>query len=611
MKKLARTLLLVSALLAGLQLGLYLMSSSAPETAEESFREPAAGPVLGIDDEYDTHAWLGIPYAQSQRWQAPKPVAIWDEAFEASSFGDFCLQHGGPAVTVNPLEWGETVGSENCQYLNIWAPRFASNDIAKAQSLPVMLWIHGGGNSVGRADSYQMARLASTEKVIVVSINYRLGAFGWFSHSALRQTSDNAFDASGNYGTLDMIESLNWVQNNIAAFGGDPDNVTIFGESAGGRNVLSLLASKPAKGLFHRAIVQSGLSQSTPVSKAENFSDEDDAGYLESSGELLIKLLMADNKAASREQAKQQIAAMSAQQTVDYLRAKTAAQILQQYPERSLGMYFVPQLIRDGVVLPSDDFINTFADPEQYNVVPIMIGSNRDEMKLFLIGDASLVETRWGLFRTIISPERFEQQNRYLSDFWKANAVDQLAAIFSRSQPGLVWAYRFDWDEGDSNMTGDYSQLLGAAHSLEMPFIFGQWSGLMLPGVFTDNNRASYEPLSKAMMAYWGAFATEGDPANGRGSNAMIWESWSASAQNLFIVFDSEAGGGIRMSDEVLTIAGLKQRLAADQQFSLQRDRCKVYVGMFFQKRDWLTDEYQNLPGGGCRDYTPESLRAL
>lgn len=609
MKKLARVLLLVSALLAGLQLGLYLIGSQSVSIADASLRNLQTGPVIGIDDDYDTHAWLGIPYAQAKRWQAPEPIKPWQTPFEATDFGSFCSQYGGPSVTLNPLKWGEVQGSEDCLYLNVWAPRFTSKALAQSQALPVMVWIHGGGNTAGRADSYQMARLAASEKVIVVSIHYRLGVFGWFTHGALRDTSRNRVDASGNYGTLDMIQSLRWVQENIAAFGGNPDNVTVFGESAGGRNVLSLMASPLAKGLFHQAIVQSGLSESTTLAQAENTTDDNEPGFDSSSGELLIKLLLADNKVVSREQAKQLIAEMNSQQITDYLRLKTPQQLISQYPERSLGMYSVPQILRDGTVLPSHDFVDVFADPANFNTVPLMIGSNRDEMKLFLMSDPSLVKTRWGLFREVIDTERFEQQNRYLSDYWKADAVDQLADIINRAQPGMVWAYRFDWDEGGSNWMADYSELLGAAHSVELSFVFGQWSGLMLPGVFTDDNRHSYKPLSAAMMAYWGAFAKQGNPGDGGDRNKQLWKSWQHDQdEGQFIVFDSEADGGIRMSSDTLTVADLKQRLINDQQLTEQRERCKLYVDLFYQRRAWSQDEYVQLPGG-CSNYAPESLR--
>lgn len=604
-------MLLAAALLAALPLFLYLHGTQPPALVDASLRKLESGPVVGIDSDYDTHAWLGIRYAEASRWRAPEPVKPWQTRFDANRFGDFCSQYAGPAVTINALTWGEVAGSEDCLYLNLWAPRFASQDVARSNALPVMVWIHGGGNTAGRADSYQMARLASSEQVIVVSINYRLGLFGWFSHRALRDTSANPVDGSGNYGILDMIESLRWVKRNIAAFGGDPNNVTVFGESAGARDTLGLLASPMASGLFHRAIVQSGLTDSATIAQAENYTDDVESGFNSSSGELLIKLLLADQRAINREQAKEALAAMSSQEIADYLRSKTPQQLIPHYPDRAMGMYALPQLIQDGTVLPQTDLVNVFADADDFNAVPLMIGSNRDEMKLFLISDPTLVETRWGLVREVIDAERFEQQNRYLSDYWKADAVDQLADIISQAHPGNVWAYRFDWDEGGSNFMADYAQLLGAAHSLELSFVFGQWSGLMLPGVFTDSNRHSYEPLSAAMMAYWGAFAHAGNPGDADGRTTQIWQSWGegSSPQGQFIVFDSETDGGIRMSNDTLTIAGLKQRLASDPDIVEQRDRCKLYFDMFYQRRTWSQDEYRQLNGEGCERYTFDSSR--
>ena len=157
---------------------------------------------------------------------------------------------------------GTPVGSEDCLYLNIYAPRFTDTDVPKdAARLPVMLWIHGGGNTIGEAGFYNGGNLAAQQRVIVITTNYRLGPFGWFRHAATRNDGANELDRSGNFGTLDLVRALQWIRENAAAFGGDPNNVTIFGESAGGTNVFSLLLSPPARGLFHRAIVESGGMQ--------------------------------------------------------------------------------------------------------------------------------------------------------------------------------------------------------------------------------------------------------------------------------------------------------------------------------------------------------------
>ena len=153
-------------------------------------------------------------------------------------------------------------GSEDCLYLDIKAPKSKSNNL-----LPVMFWIHGGGNTSGLKDTYDFSKMARKHNVIVVTINYRLGPFGWFTHPSIQPLQDGD-DKSSNFGTLDIIAALEWVKSNISLFGGNPDNVTIFGESAGGHNVLSLLASKKAKGLFHKAISQSGYTTSISTEKA-------------------------------------------------------------------------------------------------------------------------------------------------------------------------------------------------------------------------------------------------------------------------------------------------------------------------------------------------------
>ena len=163
---------------------------------------------------------------------------------------------------------GEYLGSEDCLYLDIYTPAQAT-----ASGLPVMLWIHGGSNVTGHKGTYDFSRFAAREQVVVVVINYRLGPFGWFVHPALNG-ADLRTSPLANFGTLDMVEALRWIQRNITLFGGDRENVTIFGESAGGRNVFSLLASPASDGLFHRAIAQSGHVRSLTAGEAHNAERE-------------------------------------------------------------------------------------------------------------------------------------------------------------------------------------------------------------------------------------------------------------------------------------------------------------------------------------------------
>ena len=234
----------------------------APSADPATLRHLPAGDVVGSHGRHGGHAWLGLPYAEPPqgelRWRAPQPLLPWTATREALTFGASCPQLASRVGGDDSAEPGALVGDEDCLTLNVYAPAFAPDQVPTgAARLPVMVWIHGGGNTIGAANGYDGSRLATTHPLIVVMVNYRLGALGWFRHAALRAGRDPV-EASGNFGTLDQLRALAWVRDNAAAFGGDPGNVTIFGESAGGQNVLALLVSPLAGGLFQRAIVQSG-----------------------------------------------------------------------------------------------------------------------------------------------------------------------------------------------------------------------------------------------------------------------------------------------------------------------------------------------------------------
>ena len=201
----------------------------------------------------DVRSYLGIPYAEPPvgelRWKPPQPVGAWTGVRRAESAGPACMQreHGPRSIFPDPLEaW-----SEDCLYLNVWTTARAGD------TLPVMVWFHGGGWNTGSGMSYtaDSAPLAS-KGVVVVTVNYRLGVFGYLAHPEL--TAESPHHASGNYGFLDQLAALQWVQDNVSAFGGDPNRVTIFGESAGSWSVNVLTASPLGAGLFHQAIGQSG-----------------------------------------------------------------------------------------------------------------------------------------------------------------------------------------------------------------------------------------------------------------------------------------------------------------------------------------------------------------
>ena len=389
-------------LLSCVTVGMGCSSNEAlpPEAAPGTERVTPQGTLVGFVTEDGAHTWRGIPFANPPvgelRWRAPRAPDSWTGTREALAHGNACPQFPGLSPDADVPE-GQPVGDEDCLYLNVYAPAVQPDAVPTGEDrLPVMVWIHGGGNSVGDAKVYDASLLAKSGPVVVVTIHYRLGVFGWFTHPGLR-AGEGPADASGNYGTLDVVAALEWVQNNISAFGGDPNRVLVFGESAGGTDTHAMLLSPQAKGLFHRAIAQSGTARTTPRDEAENYEDAAVPGAPFSSAELLLYLLQQDDKATDRETAKAVVEKMSAPEIASYLRAKSPADILSFFDGFGFGgMYPSPGLIRDGFVLPEVPAADAYA-AGRFNAVPAIFGTNRDEVKLFAMGGSHNVTQVGGM----------------------------------------------------------------------------------------------------------------------------------------------------------------------------------------------------------------------
>ncbi len=580
-----------------------------------SSRTAVAATFIGFADEYDTHAWLGIPYARAPigglRWRAPQAIPPTRGAMESVRFGEPCVQYWSAISGVSGEE-GQLVGSENCLVLNIWAPRFSVDAVPQAgERLPVMVWIHGGGNTIGTANTYPGSHLASSQQIVYVGINYRLGILGWFGLNALRDTASTPEDASGNYAVLDMIAALRWVQENIAAFGGDPENVTIFGESAGGRDVYALVASPLASGLFHRAVVQSGSTQTTPIYRAENFVDDERRGEPLSGNEIAVATLQRLGKAADRESAKKLLTDMLPREVAALLREQSVEDLFSVIEPAAFGMYRSPQNLRDGHVLPTEPLLTLFRDKKTYNSVPMILGSNRDEAKTFMAQDPEFVSNLLGFIPRIQDENFYNREASYRSDQWKALSVDEPARVLSETQ-GNIYAYRFDWDEAPASWLVDLPTLLGAGHGLEISYVFGDFgSGISIPFILSEDNEPGRLALSAAMMNYWGEFARSGAPGTGGNENQIEWRSWNNQGDKI-IIFDTEADGGIRMNDSLLTAEDIKDRIRTDTTLSTQKERCRLYANLFFNTYQtqyfWNREEYDTLGDGGCVDYDPYSF---
>ena len=462
----------------------------------------AAGMLEGLDAS-GVRTFRGIPFAGppvgERRWRAPAPAPTWTGVRRATAFGPRCPQ--GPI-------FGDMVfrddPSEDCLYLNVWTPARAADG-----PLPVMVWLHGGGFQAGSAsEPRQDGERLSRRGAVIVGINYRLGVFGFLAHPALtREAGDRA---SGNYGLLDQVAALEWVRDNIAAFGGNPGNVTIFGESAGSFAVSALMGSPLAQGLFHRAIGESG------------------AYFTAGPGTLALRPL------GDAERTGVEFAKSAGAESLAALRATPADEIL----KASLGgpmLRFAP--ILDGHVLPRDLF-DVFAKGDQAKV-PLLAGWNEDEVRAgIVLGKmrptakrfAEQVRARYGAhaeallnaYPAATDGEAVESAAALAGDMFVGFATWKWIEMHAATGRAPVYRYSFDRDipvaPGTTiNGVAATARDIGARHAGEIEYVFGTLDSLPdVPWEEADRR------LSDQMMAYWVNFARAGDP------NASSLPSWPA-----------------------------------------------------------------------------------
>ena len=529
---------------------LFVITGAIDAHGETTERQTSYGKIQGAEDAASTWAWLGIPYAkppvEDLRWKAPRNPDPWDGVKQTTSFCERCPQYSKNGDFI-------FVGNEDCLYLNIWRPQ------SQEGGLPVYFWIHGGGNTIGTASSDQFngANMASKSNMVIVTTNYRLGPLGWFTHPALR--TGQAKDDSGNYGNLDLIKALEWVKDNISSFGGDPNNITIAGESAGAGNVLSLLISPISDCLFHKGIMQSGSLSCTSVSSGEEHSNKK-----------IKRLLINDGTAADAAEAQAILDSWTNGQIETYLRGKNAEQLLGAYEPYGAGFISVSKHFKDGTVLPSIG-MQSVENGTYTNKIPLILGSNLEEIKLFLVGHPYFApKFADGSFWSNQSYKDFYRACAfYGSDFWKIYDVDENARNFRSiaGQPNL-YAYRFDWGSGPevgSFLSTWYNLVFGACHTIEIPFFFGNQVGGMAGSVFNEENRLGREALTLVMMSYVANFARTGDP---NGIGLPTWSPWSnIKGQSKFIIFDVDDDTqalDLKMSTIELTKEGVEANMAAD-----------------------------------------------
>jgi len=585
-----------------------LLLQGCDQTNPDTLRNLKQGSATG-SDEGTSFNWKGIPFAQPPtgelRWLAPRKASPWQGTLSARNFRKACFQPGG-IFGASEQEW---LGSEDCLYLNVWSPAFTPEE-AKIRKLPVMMWIHGGANVIGSAETYDPSQLVEKHQVIVVTVQYRMSSLGWFRHPAFRQQGTSLADQSGNYGTLDTIMALTWIQENIASFGGNASNVTVFGESAGGHNVIALFASPLASGLFHKVIMQSGIVSVPNLSQSESYYPPSNISGAISSREVINHLLIEDGQAADRETAIAVQNGMSMPEIANYVRSKSPVELLTAERLASPRKAGMTRAFPDGHVIRADGITASFVDSQAVRT-PIILGTNRDESKLFNAMSQRLVvwDEAGGLYSfmgrmplEILRPDYYDAISDYGSGFWKLRAADRPASQLVRSGHTDTFVYRFDWDELPEINNVDYARLIGAAHAMELLFIFGTaLDNTLIKQLVVRDSYPEAQTLSDQMQSYWVEFAYTGDPGRGRSGDLPTWQSWSDEpGANKSMILDSTNDQGLMMSPLAYSETLLLDRLAADSRLN-PRERCETLFALSWGDGDDLSEAgWNNFSNGEC-----------
>jgi len=554
--------------------------------------ESSSGIIFGTESK-NVISWDDIPYALPPigdlRWKAPRQFDISAKNNLIAPMNDnFCVQK--PSGLGGSEGKNYFSGTEDCLYLDIKAPSKKQKEL-----LPVMFWIHGGGNTTGLKDIYDFTSMVKKHNVIVVTINYRLGPFGWFSHPSI-QDLQSGLDKTSNFGTLDIIEALKWVNHNISLFGGDPNNVTIFGESAGGHNVLSLLVSSQAKGLFHKAISQSGYT--TSYSKKDAYKPLIDASiYKHSSWNVVNNIIKEKSLTVKQIEADKE-------KIREILKNLPADDFFKYYAQRA-SYENLPLLTSDGVVIPLIGLTASLSKKEYVNKVPTIAGSNRDEVKLWLASAKYFIDLDYSFLGSIFDVPKvklndkkaFNLFNSYRSKAWKIRGVDGPLRSLNKAGNDELFAYRYDWDDHRRFFIADFRELIGAAHATEIPLLTGNNKLVGDYGFLIYPRGPSKKFTSKNMMQFWTNFAKTGVP--GTSSNGIEWQRYEVTSNNKsnFMLLDRRSNLGMRSDN--LSFSSLVVDLYKEDALT-ELEKCVVLLQMLTYVGDDLYDKYESEYPGEC-----------
>ncbi len=455
----------------------------------------------------NTWTWLGVPYAKPPvgelRWRAPQaPVATPEQTVEASKLPQVCTQ----------LANGKVTGSEDCLYLNIYRPATAN------ESLPVLVFLHGGGNVTGSGGSFDASKLAEQTNAVIVTVNYRLGLLGWMRSPAL-QTGNTAED-SGNFALLDQIQALKWVQQHIASFGGNAANVTLGGQSAGARDVLALTISPLAKGLFVKAMpLSGGMTTSTPA-QGEAYDREK-----------LAEVLVKAGKVQTAEEGIRYLKETDPTELQQTLRSLDSAALVEAVGTVMIRMSEFPHLFTDGTVLPKQGF--DVVDRGQYNRVPMLIGSMQHEFNAFAAFDPTFTNSFMKNTWEPTLQKQFWQATAYGSELYSSFNADQVAAKYSKdSQSKNMYVYRFAWGLDGAGVKAP-AKYVAATHGVDLDFLTGAFDKSAFAALFKDQFYTTANEKGRLALAdrYRGYVANFLHGRSIQAGGLTPWSTWQQSGK--------------------------------------------------------------------------------
>ena len=586
---------IVAVLLATASCSLFTHQDPLTKSLDELKIKTSSGIVQGqFTDQSSNSAvvsWLDIPYAQPPvgdlRWRAPRSLKSPDAVIKTKG-NIACVQ---PASEYGGVSGESVVGDEDCLYLDIRAP----DDFTTA-NYPVMFWIHGGGNTTGTKNYYDYSKLIESQKVVVVTINYRLGALGWFTHPAI-QDLQTGLDTTSNFGTLDIIQALHWVRDNIEQFGGDANNVTIFGESAGGHNVYSLLASPLGKGLFHKAIAQSGYSISNSLEDAYN--EKAANSYVTLGSWQVVEKLLEQQQGLSQQ-------SYSPEQLHRILKNVDGREFINQY-KKTAKINYIPLTTSDGVVIPQLGLLAALADPKYAKNVPVISGANKDEVTLWLGLHRYFIKTAYPFTKllpakmTIKNPKLYSFWVRIRSQAWKARGVDEPLNALEKAGYTDLYAYRFDWDDQKSSFFADFPNILGAAHGTDISFVSGDFKYGPITSYIYPKGEAR-DQMQRTVMNIWGDFAALATPDK---SLPFKWQPYN-SVDKAFIRLDKDEH--LALDFETQTLDSLLARVAADDH-ATYAEKCIMVWETLINIGDPDIPRYKTWNNSQCQSFDARAVQ--